>query len=388
MAKQGLMIPGDVSAETIYPIDTFTREVFFQEAPLFTGLGRSMVGADQFKMGINKVRAKTGLTLGAAVADSSTTSVTVSDGSIFMIGDVFQMATGERCEVTADPSGNVLTVRRGVEGTTAASQTISTAVVLLYNSRTGAEIDQTGNRSAPSQITQYVQTFQYPVQVGGKAAAMNAIQLAGSGGNLVASVREQKLAEMVRDAESAILEGYGDDGSTGNRKKMKGIRKIISEGYSANLTTAPTNASSYGPTDLHRDLFQKVLDAGGRPDTLLVSSGFAAAFVKWGWAKLLQSPTDASIGVNAQQMYVPLLGYPIAIVVDMMLRGITAACLSTTDGLANERVRLRYIRQESWSPRGNRGDAVEGEWLGDFALEVDDPSHQAWVEAITAFAAP
>lgn len=388
MAKQGLILPGDVSAETIFPIDTFTRQTFFLEAPLFTGLGRSSVGADSFKMGVNKVRPKTGLTLGAAVADGATTSITVSDGSIFMIGDVFQMNTGERVEVTADPNGNVLTVRRGIEGTTGAAQTNGTAIVLLYNSRTGAEIDQTGTRSAPSYITQYVQTFGYPVQVGGKAAAMNAIQTAGAPGNLVASVREQKLAEMVRDVESAILEGKGDDGATGNRKKMKGLRQVISEGYATNLTAAPTNASAYGPTDLHRDLFQKVIDAGGQPDTLVVSSGFAAAFVKWGWAKMLATPTDTTQGVNTQQITVPLLGYPITIVVDMMLRGITAACLSTTDGLANERIRLRYIRPESWNPRGNRGDAIEGEWLGDFALEVDDPSHQAWVEAITAFAAP
>lgn len=386
MATQGIINPFAVASEVVYPIDAFVRSTFFQEAPLFAGLPRLQIGADKFKMGAAKVRSKS-LTLGVAITDAGATSITVSDGSIVQVGDVLELISGERVEVTADPAGNVLTVRRGVEGTTAATQLISTAVYLLYNSRTGAEVDQTGNRSAPTFIDQYVQTFQYPVQIGGKAEAMNAIALAG-GASLSGTERDKKLIEFVRDAETALCYGKGDDGAVGSRRKMKGLKAIITEGASGNVATSPVNASAYTPVDLHRDAFQTVIAAGGRPDTLLVSAGMVSAFVKWGWAKILQSPSETGMGVNTQQMFVPLLGYPITLLVSMMLRGNTAVCLSTTDGMSNSRVRNRFIRQESWSPRANRGDAVEGEWLGDFAIEVDDPSHHSWVEGVTTFAAP
>jgi hypothetical protein len=38
-------------------------------------------------------------------------------------------------------------------------------------------------------------------------------------------------------------------------------------------------------------------------------------------------------------------------------------------------------------PRGSRGDATEGDFIMEGAIEVDNEAHHAWVEGITAFAA-
>jgi hypothetical protein len=59
------------------------------------------------------------------------------------------------------------------------------------------------------------------------------------------------------------------------------------------------------------------------------------------------------------------------------------ACSATSEELA-----LRYIRPISFQQRGIRGDAIEGDWIGDYALEMVNPSHHAWVEGITGFAKP
>ena len=48
---------------------------------------------------------------------------------------------------------------------------------------------------------------------------------------------------------------------------------------------------------------------------------------------------------------------------------------------------MRMKRNEFWNPRGVRGDAYEGDWIAEGAVEVDNPQHHAWVEGITAFSA-
>jgi hypothetical protein len=44
-------------------------------------------------------------------------------------------------------------------------------------------------------------------------------------------------------------------------------------------------------------------------------------------------------------------------------------------------------RNEFWNPRGSRGDAVEGDWIAEGAIEVENEQHHAWLEGITAFSA-
>ena len=48
---------------------------------------------------------------------------------------------------------------------------------------------------------------------------------------------------------------------------------------------------------------------------------------------------------------------------------------------------MRMKRNEFWNPRGSRGDAFEGDWIAEGAIEIENPSHHAWVEGITAFSA-
>ncbi len=67
----------------------------------------------------NASTVSTGTTLGAAISDTTGTSVTASDGSIFTVSDMFQVDS-EIFLITAI-STNTLTVTRGYFGTTAAT---------------------------------------------------------------------------------------------------------------------------------------------------------------------------------------------------------------------------------------------------------------------------
>jgi hypothetical protein len=392
-ANQGIVTPihAYTTGEVVYPIDTFARNMYINETPLLSRLPRVPIGADKFKMGARTVRGRT-RSLGAALADNTNTTVNVNNVSDLQIGDVLQLASGERVEVTADPSisntttgAGTVTVRRGIESTTAAAQNNGTSVTLLYNSRTGAEVDQTAQRSFPSYTDQYVQTFQFPVQIGGKTNAMTAMSLPPGVNSLFSQERMARLTEMVRDIEYAIYFSVGEYNATGSRSKMVGLYTLING--AGNAVTNPTNASAYKAVDFLRDTVEACLADGGNPDLLVVSTNFLTGFATWGHAAQQVNAGGTVFGTPIRLLEVPFLNHPVLCVPSIQLPNYTAICLSTRDAQGMPTVRLRHIRQESWLPRASRGDAIEGDWIADFAIEVDNAAHHAWVQGITAFSA-
>lgn len=387
-ATQGILAPSVTSlgTEVVYPISTFARTISLNDTPLASRLPRAAVGADKFKMGARTVRARA-RTLGAALADNSNTTVTVSDVSDLMIGDVLELASGERVEITADPTitnattgAGTVTVRRGIASTTAAAQNNATAATLIGNSRTGGEVNQTAARQVMSYTDQAVQTFQFPIQIAGKVNAMNALSLAPGSANPFDQEVITKTQEFMRDVEYACLFGRYEYAATGNRSKMVGLRNLV-----GNVTTSPTNASAYKPSDFVRDIVTPIAEDGGYPTTLVCALNFVQAFATWGHpVQAFTDGTDA-YGLPIRRMVVPFLGFDLELIPHPQLASFTAFGLSLTDRSGAPTVRIRYIREESLSLRGNRGDAVEGDLIGDFAIEVNDLNHHAFVSGITGF---
>jgi hypothetical protein len=387
-ATQGILLPSVTSlgTEVVYPINTYARNISINDAPLASRLPRVAIGADKFKMGTRTVRSRT-RTLGAALADNTNTTVNLTDVSDIMVGDVLELASGERVEVTADPTisnatsgAGTLTVRRGIASTTAAAQNNATTAILVGNSRTGGEVNQTAARQVMSYTDQAVQTFQFPVQIAGKVNAMTAISLAPGSSDPFNQEVETKSQEFMRDVEYAMLFGRYEYAATGNRSKMGGLRHLV-----GNVTTSPTNASAYKPSDFVRDVITPIAEDGGYPTTLVCALNFVQAFATWGHP--VQAFTDGTdvYGLPIRRMIVPFLGFDLELIPHPQLASFTAFCLSLSTRAGAPVVRTRYLRQESLSLRGNRGDAIEGDIIGDFAIEVDDLNHHAFVSGITGF---
>lgn len=384
-AQQGILNPLAFASEAVYPITVAAREIFVNETPLLARLPRRQMGADKFQMGNDDVRGRT-YQLDGAIADGTATTFTFDDVSSLQVGDVLEStASGnQRVEVVADPvitnattGAGTVTVRRGVEGTTAAAIADNVQLLLIGNSRTGAEVDQTAYRVIPTFLTQYVQTFQYPVQIGGKAQAMSVIVSPAGASSVFGRERASKLTSMERDVENTFYYGVGEYNVGAGRSKMKGLRALTP---AANKTTAPTNASAYKPTDLVRDTIAKVLAAGGRPGYFLVSMDWVGGLLTWG-----QTAQRLDAGGNRWGTPIDLLSFSfmpaLPVIPSFQLRSGTVACLPDDTFVG-------YLRPESWLQRGIRGDAVEGDWIGDFTIGVSNVNHLAWVEGITGFAAP
>jgi hypothetical protein len=373
---QGIQNVLDNQAQIRNDVHVVAINWFVNRCPLVTRLPRASVGSTTFTM-VNRSFRSRFATLAAAVAVGDA-QLTLADASALMNGDVLELPSGERVEITSDPNvvSNTVAVRRGAEGTTAAAAANGGTLMLIGNSRTGAEINQLGIAAKPTGVAQFCQTWQHPVQVGGSLQATTGYQ-AGMG--LHTPFERSKmdaLQNLMDDMEVSCYYGLGEDPTVAARPKQKGLRALLA----ANRTTAPVNAGAYKPTDLIRDTLEKCRVAGGEPDVLIVSSNFMTGLATWGHAAQRLEAGVNIFGTPIDVFEAPFLG-GVSIIEAPLLKPFTAICLTSSE------IRLRMKRNEFWNPRGTRGDAIEGDWVAEGAIEVDNQGHHAWVEGITAFSA-
>jgi hypothetical protein len=283
-------------------------------------------------------------------------------------------------QLSVDPTSTVnVTVIRGVAGTTATTSVASASTVnLIGNSRTGAAVNQTGLTTLGTSRTQYCQTFQFPVQIGGSAQTARAQVMPGGIQSPFDFNMTIQLQNMVDDIENTCYYGLSQapNDTAGTTAKMNGLRNI----FTTNNVTSPTNASAYGSTDLIRDTLQAARTGGGEPDLLLVSTNFMAGFATWGQAVQRVPAGETVFGTPINVLEAPFL-HGVTIVEAPLLRPYTAIALTSSE------VYIRNKRNPYWNLRGNRGDMVEGDWIAELAIEVVNEPHHAWVEGITAFSA-
>jgi Family of unknown function (DUF5309) len=340
-------------------------------------------------------------TLNAAVTTSGQTSFTTADATFLMNHDVLEVidsVTGniERVQIEGDPtSSTTFNVTRGLWsdiggtiGTTPLSSAANGSTVnLIGNSRTGAEITQTGLSTVGVARTQYCQTFQFPVQVGGSAQTARAQVLPGGIQTPFDFNQTVQLQNMVDDIENSVYYGIAqapvDNANPllATTAKMNGLRSILQTNNISVMTgTTPVNAAAYGSSDLLRDTLQSARQNGGDPDLLVVSTNFMSGFATWGQAIQRIPAGETVFGTPINVLEAPFL-HGVTILEAPLLRPYTAIALTSSE------VYIRNKRNPFWNLRGNRGDMVEGDWIAEMAIEVVNESHHAWVEGITAFSA-
>ena len=373
---QGIQGVLDNQAQIRNDVSVVAINWFVNRCPLVTRLPRVPIGSTTFAMVNRAFRSRTAVL--ASPVTTSDSQIALVDASAFMNGDVLELASGERVELTSDPNTatNTVSVRRGAEGTTPGTGASSDLVRLIGNSRTGSEINQSGVSFRPVGTSQYCQTWQHPVQVGGALQATSGFLGANGMHTPFEQSKMDALQNLMDDMESSCYYGRGEDPSVAGRPKQKGLRALLS----TNQTTAPTNAGAYKPTDLIRDTLEKCRVGGGDPDVLIVSSNFMTGLAAWGHAAQRMDAGVNIFGTPIDVFEAPFLG-GVSLIEAPLLKPGTAVCLTSSE------VRLRMKRNEFWNPRGSRGDAFEGEWIAEGAIEVDNQAHHAWVEGITAFSA-
>jgi len=361
----------------VIPFDVFRLAInyFPNRCPLTTRLAKLPINALTFYMNNDNYRPRNPIARTNAAYTSTGTSITVTDSTVFDVGDVL-LIDSERFLVTAVNTNNTITVTYAFENTTQANHANNTAITLITNARTGSDVDQNGLSRLPSTVAQYSQVVQHAYQVGGM------LQSTGNymDGQITPLDRDRMFAmqHVMDDFEAALYYGKGTAGgisSSLSNQTMKGLQALVT----TNAVTSPTNGSAYKPTDFMRDTLQACFSAGGQPDMIIASPDFLTGMAQWGWTlQRLDQPVN-ELGIAAETFIVPFLGGT-RIVPAPLLRTGTAVAINSQE------VRIRIKRPLMDLPRGRRGDATEGDFIMEGALEVENEYKQAWVSGVTGFA--
>lgn len=370
----GLVGPYDFDGVIKPDFFTAMQLTWLDQYPLVARLPARESSATTIKAVDDAYRANS-TTMGAD-ANNSTTSFTVADGSFFLVGDVIYVDT-EYCLVTA-ANATTLTVTRAYAGSTAAAHSNATATVyLVANSRTGSEVDQDAVTRVFDAALTYPQTIQHPYQIGGSTEASSPnTGIPGGFGSMVGYQRAKTAEEVMRDFERACYYSKAVAlAADGTRPAMQGLINRIT----TNRVTSPTNSSAYKPSDFLRDAIAAPAQYGGRVDTLLLSNEYRTAFALWGLPLEQVRYTDTGFGVDFTTIICPGVGGS-AVYFCPLLRPYTAI------GLQSNQAYMAWKRRPSDKPRGSRGDAVEGDIIGEGSIVLNNEAHASFVTGVTAFA--
>ena len=158
------------------------------------------------------------ISLSVAVATSTSTTITVADNSNFLMNhDVLSSSTaraGTRniMQIAADPACEQHADGHPRRGHGQPDQLLATiangsTVNLIGNSRNGAEVQQTGLTTIGIPRTQYCQTYQFPVQIGGSAQTARAQVMPGGIQSPFDFNMTVQLQNMVDDIENTLYYG-------------------------------------------------------------------------------------------------------------------------------------------------------------------------------------
>lgn len=388
---EGFLGSSQASIEAVNDITVTVRNFYQNLNPLITRLANIPVDRPDFIIYTHPFRPASS-TLGVAVTSTGQTTITFANANFapsLMNHDVLELtdtSSGnvEVVQLSADPtSSTTVTVVRGLAGTSALSSVVNGSVVnLVTNSRTGDEINQTAITSIGTPFTQYCQTVQSPVSVGGSAQSNRAAVLPGGIASPFNFNQTLQLQNHLNDVERAMIYGWGQApvdnqvAASATTAMMFGIRHILA----TNNTKTPSNAGAYGSSDFMRDTLNACVATGGNPNLLFVSSNFMQAFEIWGQAVQRLQAGATIFGTPIDIIKAPFLG-DVTIVQHPLLRPFTAFACNTDE------VYTRWKRQIYWNLRGNVGDRVQGEWLSESAIQVENEQHHAWLEGVTAFSA-
>lgn len=373
---QGIPRPVDLAANILDTDFAIARQWAINRNPFYARLRSVPVDSYVIDLWPSQFRPRT-TTLGAAVTDTTGTTITLATVAFIMNGDILQLNSGEFVEVVAAPNttNNTISVLRGVAGTTAATQTNATTVTIIGNSRTGAETQQKAITQIPGKTNQYVQTFQHVYSVGGGQAVVRPRYLP-AGVTPFNDQKQDKMVNMIDDIEFVAMYGRAENvGGTVSRYKSAGFFNLIT----TNAVTTPTNASAYKPSDFLRDAVQPIINNGGAADVAFVSPGWVSGLAVWGYQSM-RLPAGATVfGVPIEAFSVPQ--FPnITFILCPLMQGISAIVGQSTDFYWGV---LEATRSQEY---GIVGDAREGDWIARQAPMVNNEQRQATIRNITGFA--
>lgn len=239
----------------------------------------------------------------AAVANTTTsTTVTVTDGTLFTAGDIFVVpkvessaSAPELCRVTV-VTGNVLTVVRDVGGAGVDTIPADGALRIIGSAFEEGGTIPSAKTTAPSKKTTYLQIFRTTCEFTKTAIAT---EVYGAPGGDRAREHKKKLIEHKQGMNSALLFGRASESLTGG-PNSKPIRTTA--GLASVIASNLTNASGTLTRKTFESFSRQAFRYGSPTKMLLCAPIIKSAINEWARDFLLVKPTDTKYGVQIQQV--------------------------------------------------------------------------------------
>lgn len=288
--------------------------------------------------------------------DSTATTVTVADGTLFQPGDVIQIDL-EYVWVSA-VSTNDLTVTRNYGGTQATHASTS-AIYLRSRARLEGATATNSHYTQPTSAYNYSAIFQKSIEISRSDARIQRYGIP----DLVEFEKNKKMDELMIDLTRKPYYGQRKAGSATTPRDMGGFDTFIS--------TNTTDCSSAALTLKNiEDMVQTIWDAGGNP-SLLVCGGWAkrkiVSFFE-GAVRTERSETLGGVEINRIQT---AMGPQLDVLVDRYLAPTTALWILDPNDIG-----FVTIDEFFYEELGKTGDtAAKGQVVGEYGFVVGVESH-------------
>jgi len=232
--------------------------------------------------------------------NAATTSIVVSDASVFGASDILYVpATGERMIVTASNTAtNTLTVRRGIHGSTAATGSVSDTSLLRNIGNASGEGSGAPNAKMTSTARQttYTQHFKAVVERTGRAARSETLTE-----DETSRLRIKRFTELMRDVNQACMFGVPGTTTTDANGKPVSTMGGLFNASSVN-TTAIDGAMSKAAFD---EAVRPVLTVSGGRAQLIGGAAVINAVHTMSENKLQTTASDTSFGIAVSEIRTP-----------------------------------------------------------------------------------
>lgn len=237
----------------------------------------------------------------ALTSDTTVTTVTVDDGSLFQVGDVI-LVDAEYMWVSG-VSSNDLTVTRGYGGTQATHANNATVTIVGRNRLDGASAGD-GHFTEPSTGYNYSAILQKSVEI----SRTNALLPRYGIPNLVNREIDKKLEENMNLLNSMVYHGQRKAGSSTTPRGFGGLKQLISTNTESKSAAALTRADI-------EDAMQNCWTYGGQPDVILCGAWAQRKISSFYEGSVRREQSDRLGGVFVNRIMTGL-GQEVDVVVD------------------------------------------------------------------------
>lgn len=326
-------------------------------------------------------------TLNGAIADTSTTSVTVDTSGVFNVDDVI-LIDSEYMIVTAVSSGTGLSVVRGWNSTAATHSDGATVMRVGVAAREGADAD--GAVVQPlADLYNMSQIFEDVVELSGteEEAFLYRTKEGNDNASNQITTKQQELMEML---QTAIVLGVRNDDTTNKRRTMGGLKYLIDTYASANqvvdmggatawTTETSSTVSGSGITVAQQkldDLIQNLVLERSNPSAIYVGYKTLRKMMNWDATKFRFERDDKARGYQPPAKYFSQAG-------ELDIVQIPGETLNDYIFVVDEgRIGYKAFRNRGWFTErlAKTGDSSKWQVLGEYTVKVSTPKVHGYVK--------